>query len=58
MRKSSLIWSKNFFCKVVVAVVMLLSATSLCAKTVTGKVLSASDNRCSARETGWHRDRP
>ena len=44
MRKSSLIWSKNFFCKVVVAVVMLLSATSLCAKTVTGKVLSASDN--------------
>ncbi|EHO70197.1 SusC/RagA family TonB-linked outer membrane protein [Segatella maculosa OT 289] len=36
--------SKDFFCKVVMTAFMLLWTTSICAKTVTGKVLSASDN--------------
>ena len=44
MRKKTLMRSKDFFCKVVMTAFMLLWTTSICAKTVTGKVLSASDN--------------
>lgn len=44
MRKKTLMRSKDFFCKVVMTAFMLLCTTSICAKTVTGKVLSASDN--------------
>lgn len=44
MRKKTLMRSKDFFCKVVMTAFMLLWITSICAKTVTGKVLSASDN--------------
>ena len=44
MRKKTLMRSKDFFCKVVMMAFMLLWTTSICAKTVTGKVLSASDN--------------
>ncbi len=44
MRKKMLMRSKDFFCKVVMTAFMLLWTTSICAKTVTGKVLSASDN--------------
>ena len=44
MRKKTLMRSKDFFCKVIMTAFMLLWTTSICAKTVTGKVLSASDN--------------
>ena len=44
MRRSFLSQSKTIFCKAVLTVFMLLSVSNLCAKTITGKVISTSDN--------------